>query len=174
MIVDLLNVIRDHVAALPSLAGADVVVASNPRFDTLVEDKISVVVSPVSVTSVYDARDVVKETTTICVAVAEYFADKFDDKAEGLLQLLPEIEQSFIGQDVLINETLYRWETTQSLGEPDTNRLKDVPGGLFDVDAIDNAFVYQAPVYTSYVRYLRPTRGVIVASTEEPSAEDEP
>ena len=164
MIAQLLQAIRDRVLLVQSLSNATVRIAPNPRFDNLVEGRLNVVVAPIAILYDFETRDVVKETTTVTVAVAEYFADKFDDADTlGLLDVVPAIEQAFIGGDIAVSGATYRFESIQALAEPSNDTMKDVPGGILDVSAADNAYIYQAPVYITYARYLRgPVRTPII------------
>lgn len=176
MIASLLKEIKERAAMIPALQDAEIRIAPNPRFDGLVEGKLNVVVTPFSVHYEYDARDVVKETTVVAIAVAEYFADKFDDDdVYGLLKIIPEIEQAFSGLDIKIGSALYRWESIIAQGQPRNDTLKDVEGGILDVDAADNAYIYQAPMYIGYARYLksdRPRSVTLVAPVNEPAPEE--
>ncbi len=136
-----------------ALDGAAFAIAPNARFDSLVEGKINVVVFPASVVYEETARDVVKEITTVAVAVAVYFADKFSEY--DLLEIVPQIEHALLQFDPDVSDGLYRWEFAQALGQPMNSAIKDTPGGLLDVGAADQEYVYQVPVYVSFARYFK-------------------
>ena len=141
---------------MKELDGVDIRIASNARFDYLVEGQLNAVVAPIAVEYDREARDIVKETTTVTLSVAEYFADKFgEDDVYGVLKIIPAIEQAFIGVDLPVGDALFRWDASYALGVPFANMVKDYPGGLLDVGAADNEYVYQAPVVLRYVRHLK-------------------
>ena len=176
MIAALLKAIKDRCAFIQELDGVDVQVAMNARFDSLVEGKLNACVAPIAVEYDYATRDIVRETTTVALCVAEYFADKFDENdVYGLLKVIPAINQAFFGVNLPVPNGLYKWDTTYALGVPFNNMIKDVPGGLLDVGAADNEYVYQAPIVMRYVRdlgYKRPRLVSLVApeNTPEPEA----
>lgn len=156
MIASLLKAVRDRASFVKELDGVDIRIATNARFDSLVEGKLNAVVAPIAVEYDYETRDIVKETTTVSLCFAEYFADKFgEEDVYGILKIIPAVEQAFIGIDLQVGDGLYRWDTSYALGVPFANMVKDYPGGLFDVGAADNEYVYQAPVVLRYVRHLK-------------------
>ena len=156
MIASLLKAVRDRASFVKELEGVEIKIASNARFDSLVEGQLNAAVAPIAIEYDREARDIVKETTTVSLSVAEYFADKFDeDDVYGLLKIVPAIEQAFIGVDLRVGDALFRWDTSYALGVPFANMVKDYPGGLLDVGAADNEYVYQAPVVLRYVRHLK-------------------
>lgn len=153
MISELLEKVRNRVAMIRALDGAAFAIAPNARFDLLVEGKINVVVFPASVVYEETTRDVVKEITTVAVAVAVYFADKFSEY--DLLEIVPQIEHALLQFDPDVSDGLYLWESAQALGQPMNSAIKDTPGGLLDVGAADQEYVYQVPVYVSFARYFK-------------------
>lgn len=163
MIAALLKAIKDRCAFIPELDGVDVQVAMNARFDSLVEGKLNACVAPIAVEYDYATRDIVRETTTVALCVAEYFADKFDENdVYGLLKVIPAINQAFFGVNLPVPNGLYKWDTTYALGVPFNNMVKDVPGGLLDVGAADNEYVYQAPIVMRYVRDLGYSKSTVI------------
>ena len=157
MTFDLLRAVQDRLALVKEFDRVRIRISTNARFDELVEGKPEVVVHPISRTQVYEARDVVKETTVVSVAIAEYFGDKFDElEAYNLLDLAPAVEAAFLGVDLPTKDKeLYRWESSQTLATPFNNVIKDIPGGSLDVEAADEAYIFQVPVLITYARYLK-------------------
>ena len=163
MIAALLKAIKDRCAFIPELDGVEIQVAMNARFDSLVEGKLNACVAPIAVEYDYATRDIVRETTTVALCVAEYFADKFDENdVYGLLKVIPAINQAFFGVNLPVPNGLYKWDTTYALGVPFNNMVKDVPGGLLDVGAADNEYVYQAPIVMRYVRDLGYSKSTVI------------
>ena len=163
MIAALLKAIKDRCAFIPDLDGVEIQVAMNARFDSLVEGKLNACVAPIAVEYDYATRDIVRETTTVALCVAEYFADKFDENdVYGLLKVIPAINQAFFGVNLPVPNGLYKWDTTYALGVPFNNMVKDVPGGLLDVGAADNEYVYQAPIVMRYVRDLGYSKSTVI------------
>ena len=160
MTFDLLRAVQERLALVKEFDRVRIRISTNARFDKLVEGKPEVVVHPISRTQVYDARDVVKETTVVSVAIAEYFGDKFDElEAYNLLDLAPAVEAAFLGVDLATKDNeLYRWESSQTLATPFNNVIKDIPGGSLDVEAADEAYIFQVPVLITYARYLKTTK----------------
>lgn len=160
MTFDLLRAVQERLALVKEFDRVPIRVSTNARFDRLVEGKPEVVVHPISRTQVYETRDVVKETTVVSVAIAEYFGDKFDElEAYNLLDLAPAVEAAFLGVDLPTKgNELYRWESSQTLATPFNNVIKDIPGGSLDVDAADEAYIFQVPVLITYARYLKTTK----------------
>lgn len=157
MTFDLLRAVQERLALIKEFDRVRIRISTNARFDELVEGKPEVVVHPISRTQVYEARDVVKETTVVSVAIAEYFGDKFNElEAYNLLDLAPAVEAAFLGVDLpTMGNELYRWESSQTLATPFNNVIKDIPGGSLDVDAADEAYIFQVPVLITYARYLK-------------------
>lgn len=157
MTFDLLRAVQERLVLVKEFDRVPIRVSTNARFDKLVEGRPEVVVHPISRTQVYETRDVVKETTVVSVAIAEYFGDKFDElEAYNLLNLAPAVEAAFLGVDLATkDEELYRWESSQTLATPFNNVIKDIPGGTLDVDAADEAYIFQVPVLITYARYLK-------------------
>lgn len=163
MIAALLKAIKNRCAFIPELDGVEIQVAMNARFDSLVEGKLNACVAPIAVEYDYATRDIVRETTTVALCVAEYFADKFDENdVYGLLKVIPAINQAFFGVNLPVPNGLYKWDTTYALGVPFNNMVKDVPGGLLDVGAADNEYVYQAPIVMRYVRDLGYSKSTVI------------
>lgn len=160
MTFNLLRAVQERLSLVKEFNRVPIRVSTNARFDKLVEGKPEVVVHPISRTQVYETRDVVKETTVVSVAIAEYFGDKFDElEAYNLLDLAPSVENAFLGVDLAIkDEELYRWESSQTLATPFNNVIKDIPGGSLDVEAADEAYIFQVPVLITYARYLKTTK----------------
>lgn len=174
MIASLLKAVRDRASFVKELEGVEIKIASNARFDSLVEGQLNAAVAPIAIEYDREARDIVKETTTVSLSVAEYFADKFDeDDVYGLLKIVPAIEQAFIGVDLHVGDALFRWDTSYALGVPFANMVKDYPGGLLDVGAADNEYVYQAPVVLRYVRHLKVDAIAPIALRDYPGEADE-
>lgn len=174
MIAALLKAVRDRASFVKELEGVEIKIASNARFDSLVEGRLNAAVAPIAIEYDREARDIVKETTTVSLSVAEYFADKFgEDDVYGLLKIVPAIEQAFIGVDLRVGDALFRWDTSYALGVPFANMVKDYPGGLLDVGAADNEYVYQAPVVLRYVRHLKTSEVAPVALRDYPGEAEE-
>lgn len=171
MTFDLLRAVQERLSLVKEFDRVPIRVSTNARFDKLVEGKPEVAVHPISRTQVYETRDVVKETTVVSVAIAEYFGDKFDElEAYNLLDLAPAVEAAFLGVDLPIkDEELYRWESSQTLATPFNNVIKDIPGGSLDVDAADEAYIFQVPVLITYARYLKTAKLPTLALRDMPN-----
>lgn len=156
MLIDLLNAIKTRLESLDEFQGADVSVAISPRFEAQTEGRLSLIVAPVAVRYERETRDVVKETTIINVALAQYFADSFDEHDENdLLKLTTNVETALMMQDYHLPGADYRWETSYASGDPFTDTRHQVVGGIFDIQAADNAFTLQAPVVVQFIRMLK-------------------
>lgn len=155
MVIDLINAVIERLRQSEELTGADIRAAINPRFNPEPENKLIIIVAPVALRYTRDTRDTVKETTIISVALYKYFANVFDETDPyGLLKLTPAVESALMFNDIKIYDELYRWESSYSAGDPFNDTLQTTEGGMFDVQAADNAFTIQAPILVTYTRIL--------------------
>lgn len=154
---DLLRAVKNRLTLVKEFDGVPISVQATARFDDLVEGKPEVIISPATVLYDYDSRDVVKETSTVSVAIAVYFADNFNEGAAyNLLELAPAVERAFLGVDLPVgDDTLYRWVSSNTLATPFNNVIKDIPGGVLDANAADEAYTFQVPVLLTYSRFLK-------------------
>lgn len=154
---ELLRAIKNRLTLVKEFDGVPISVQATARFDDLVEGKPEVIISPATVLYDYDTRDTIKETTTVSVSLAVYFADNFDEGfANDLLALAPTIEAAFLGVDLPTRDgSLYRWQEGNTLATPFNNVIKDIPGGVLDANAADQAYTFQVPVLLTYARFLK-------------------
>lgn len=156
MIIDLLNAIKAQLESVDEFKDAAISIAINPRFDPQPEGDLSIIVSPLAVRYEREARDLMKETSVIIVSLSKYFADVFDDSDPyDILKTTTLIELALMMKDYNVNGANYRWETSYANGDPFTDTRQTVLGGMFDVQAADNAFTLQAPIVLQFTRILK-------------------
>lgn len=154
---DLLRAVKNRLTLVKEFDGVRITIQPSARFDALVEGEPEVDITPSTVLYDCEARDVVKETSTVSVAIAVYFADNFNEgTAYNLLELAPAVERAFLGVDLRVgDDTLYRWVSSNTLATPFNNVIKDIPGGVLDANAADEAYTFQVVVLLTYSRYLK-------------------
>ena len=168
--IELLRAVKRRLTLVKEFDDVPITIATHARFNKLVEGKPEVIISPTTILHEYEARDIVRENLTVSVAVAEYFADKFDDDdVYNILAYVPTIERAFLGVDLKAGDALYRWTSSNALATPFNETVKDIPGGVLDVEAADAEYVYQVPVLLTYTRYLKATKNPSVTIHDLPS-----
>lgn len=156
MVIDLINAIKTRLESLDEFQDAVVSVAINPRFQAQPQGLLEIVVSPLAVRYERETRDLMKETTIVSVSLSKYFADVFDEHDPyDLLKLTTAVETALMMQDYSVNGADYRWETSYASGDPFSDARQTTIGGMFDVQAVDNAFTLQAPVVVQFMRMLK-------------------
>ena len=159
---DLAQAIANRLVAIPELQYTEVDVSLTPRVQPRADDTPRVIITPAAQTYKRVARDVVGEVTTVNISVCAYIADAADNNSEAVdycLEVVPGIIKSLFADELETDGRLYHIEDVTCAGAAFNDTDAPVEGGLYDADAIADAFIYATTIVLTLKRYLKMTAG---------------
>lgn len=155
---ELAAAIAARLGQIEGLGGASITYDLTPRYKPAA-GVVSVFVTPASQTFNRDARDVLAETTAMQITLAAYTAGEWGEiDPDAILALVPEITLSLLYEDFSVDGRLYHLQDVTSSGAAFVDSAAAVDGGLFDSDALGDAYIFQVPLLLTFQRFLKMTR----------------